>query len=534
MFDLQPSIQIAPDQMNGRNQFYCFGDSLKFGLNGAGVFGLFAGYDLLWKPTNSTTPKVEKWMFSSVDGNIKMILEDKSEVFAATLDTPFESFAGSVMTMDGKGLQISKDGEILWQLDAESLKAQKSESSLICVTPVSAQWSVQTGNLYEAGDVLCLRDGYKFGVDEEGRFGFFLGSDMIWSPSAEPASKWIWQNDGNLVVYSSFSTVVWASMKSGNYRDADGAELILSTEGLRIQKNDQDLWELRFYDECLLTTYDDVQLVIPVGKRHRTREFYCIQEDDTTHRLGIDENGEFGYFIGSENIWKPNNMNGNIASGWRFQSDGNLIVLSSSDVVYASRWDNQYNLTAGSEFIFSTDGLAIENNATTLWSADFGDVPVGRFAEGECMNEVVAFDSSIIFIPVEEPFQRGYFHCLRGETYKFGLDERGNFGYFVNSELIWKPSNKKNGVADYWIFQEDGNIVLRSGTAAIWASDWESQTAGNVSEAELLVTTGGLSILNDGSITWSVSLRDTSAERGRLDSRALPSPQSLRGRGNGL
>ena len=75
---------------------------------------------------------------------------------------------------------------------------------------------------------------------------------------------------------------------------------------------------------------------------------------------------------------------------------------------------------------------------------------------------------------------RGEFYCIKDGSRRFGLTIDGRLVYVVDSKVVWTtppPSNNnitKGGrtTGDSWVFQSDGNLVLRnSDKEALWSSD---------------------------------------------------------------
>jgi hypothetical protein len=366
---------------------------------------------------------------------------------------------------------------------------------------------VSTDIQYEMGEFLCLRDRYKLGIDEKGRFGYFLGSDLLWSPNNMTAGRWIFQRDGNLVVYAvPGGDVVWASMDSKKYQDADESELFLTKEGLSIRKEGSTLWEIRIEDRCVVSADVDTKIIVTIGDWRIPRDFLCLEGLRVDHRFGIDESGTFGYFIGSDLVWTPMELEGGVKSdSWRFQTDGNLVVRNGSEVVWTSRMDGAYDFTTGSRMTMEKDGLAIHYKDNILWNVQVS-AQESVFGLGICVNEEEALDTAVLFIPVRSRLGRGQFYCLQGKTHRFGIDEDGTFGYFIDAELKWKPPNAIGRIAgaNLWSFQADGTLVVWSREEeVIWESGWESSN-GNDSDtdASLLVSTKGLSIEKNGIMIW--------------------------------
>jgi hypothetical protein len=522
------AVEIGAGQFYGSSKFYCLLDNIKFGIDGSGAFGLFKDYELIWTPLDSTeNTEVRQWYFNSDDGTVTVISANNETIWSSSMDSSFQNIPGSKMVLDHDGVRVQSHIGISWQLDIVSLDTEASLSSLLtCSTPISVQWTIPANTQYERGDLLCLRDRYKFGIDETGIFGFFRGSEVVWSPNHMTAGRWVFQDDGNLVVYAvTGNEVVWASMHEKNYQDAENSELSITKEGLVIQKEGSTLWKILIEDHCVAFADMDASLGVSTGEWYVPREFYCLEGDHTRHRVGINKSGAFGYFNGNDLVWEPwKEESERTVDSWRFQTDGNLVVRSGSEVVWTSRMDTKYNLTEHAFMSIKKGSLSIETRDGTLWNAT---ASVQERSFGSCVNSAIAFDASVLLIATRSRLGRGNFYCLQGENYRFGIDEEGNFGYFVNSELVWQPSNAKNTNSDatMWSFQADGNLVVWSRDNVNWQSDWESvSSAVDAVGAALIVSTEGLSIEKGGTVIWKA---DVNAEE--LVRAEQPNHPSLRG-----
>jgi hypothetical protein len=506
-YDRQTFVDVGSDRFYEQSRYFCLSYNLKFGIDGSGAFGLFRDSELIWTPFKRTEKvKAHRWKFESEIGSVIVLSSKNETIWTSSTGNHIPSQPGSSLIMDQEGVRVQTDFRTLWQVDAASLKADSSVAKFACATPISFQWMVSGNTQYEVGEFLCLRDRYKLGIDETGLFGFFLGSDVLWSPNNKTAGRWIFQQDGNLVVHAAQGgDVVYTSMDGMNYNDADGSELLVNKDGLSIRKLGSTLWELRIEDRCAVTADIDGEITVSVGDWHTSRDFLCLEGHSVDHRFGIDESGTFGYFIGDHLAWKPKLFEGSAkADSWRFQTDGNLVVRYGSQVVWTSRGDTEYDSMAGSYMIIKKGGLMIQHGDNTLWNVNVNKQK-SAFGMGHCVNEEGALDTTVLFIPVGSRLGRGQFYCLQGTTHRFGIDEDGLFGYFVDAELKWKPPSAKDNTsgASVWSFESDGTLVLWSTEEVIWESKWES-VGGNDGgkSASLLLSTIGLSIENNGSVIW--------------------------------
>jgi hypothetical protein len=99
---------------------------------------------------------------------------------------------------------------------------------------------VTTGTLFKIGDIFCIDDGqYKFGFDHEGALRYLVNStEVVWSAPLESSENngvnntWVFQNDGNLVVYDGLSLPLW---NSGTIQDNSDSAMFMSKEKIWIE-----------------------------------------------------------------------------------------------------------------------------------------------------------------------------------------------------------------------------------------------------------------------------------------------------------
>jgi hypothetical protein len=511
----QEAIHIRSDQLFERNQFYCLGKNYKFGIDGSGAFGFFFKSELIWKPFSmSTATNAKQWTFKDA----AIVVLDGADEITWNSDweaTPQFVAIGAVLTLTKDRIRIQRNDVVIWEVTSDQFIQDDELATLNCLNPISYKWRVITGNQYERGDVFCLRDRYKFGIDKSGNFGYFVGSELIWSPTSETVDKFVFQNDGNLVAYSDSNQAVWSSMGGGMYGNAINSQLTVTMDGLIITKDGSTLWEEyvhQFYVDpsCINDNNTDV-ILVPEQQPHKKGEMYCF--GGGAYFFGIHLNGSFGYFHGTQLLWEPNNVKKNlIPNEWVFQEDSNLVVRSRTlDVVWASQWDDAYKPTYNSTFVLSKEKITIESNKTIVWEFILPSGIINNEDEPDsCMGHGMTVSDSLIVVPVDQIFRRGDVYCLNDNTsiYKFGMDQDGNFGYFVNSELVWKPDNMVNNMdADQWSFQGDGNLVVRSETVPVWASNWAASLLDvNATGAVLIVSTDGMTIEKDGVVLWELDI----------------------------
>ena len=528
--DQQESIEVRPGQAYNGNEFYCLDESHKFGIDGAGTFGYFWDSELIWSPQNTKEAKADKWMFK--DGAIVVMASTNYIIWSSDWEgSPHNDTVGAILTLSKDSIKIRDINTTIWAVNSDQFLMNDESLTLNCLNPISGMWMVPTGDQYEWGDVFCLRYRYKFGLDYSGRFGYFVGSQHIWSPTSETVHKFIFQRDGNLVAYDESGKSVWSSMRGGTYNDALGSELTVTMDGLIVEKDGSILWEKFVHPEFLVpsciveSNSTNNPILVPIQQTYERGEMLCIENG--TYSFGIHPTGQFGYFHGTLLMWQPDNIEKNlIPDVWMFQEDGNIVVRSGrGDVVWASQWKKAHGPSFNSTFTISKEALTIAKNETILWEVIVNpDATNTREATGNCIDNGFSLTDSVIVVPIDRIFERGDFYCLRVSVgdgnddnatsfYKFGMDEEGTFGYFKNSQLIWEPSNDiADTPADRWTFQGDGNLVVRSETdEAVWASSWSSSLIDgttNTTGAVLLMSTNGLTIEKNGTVFWELDIDD--------------------------
>jgi hypothetical protein len=116
-----------------------------------------------------------------------------------------------------------------------------ADRPLSCVELSVDVLEIKANAFYDIGDVFCVDGGYIFGFNTDHTFGYFHNSDETWTElAASSGSKWVFQDDGNLVVKDSENNNVWSTKTHQN----PGCAMKMSKDRVWIESNDgRVLWQ---------------------------------------------------------------------------------------------------------------------------------------------------------------------------------------------------------------------------------------------------------------------------------------------------
>merc|ERR1712048_680956 len=210
------TIEVKVNEMYELGDVYCLEGGYQFGLKHDGTFGYFVNSVVEWRAGFHSAGS--KWVFQG-DGNLAVYGTQMNAVWASS--TVGES--PSLVISKKEGVRIK---------DIHGTKLWNKAKSVNCIETTLSSFEVKVNELYGLGDVYCLEGGYQFGLKHDGTFGYFVNSRVEWSADiSSVGSKWVFQSDGNLVLYDTEMNAVWASGTIG-----ESPSLILSKEeGVRIE-----------------------------------------------------------------------------------------------------------------------------------------------------------------------------------------------------------------------------------------------------------------------------------------------------------
>ena len=399
------SLQIDVNRRFVRGEFFCINANdhrYQFGLTNEGAFGYLVDSSMVWQPQTRTNGlngddgnDASSWIFQS-DGNLVIHNVANQAVWASEWESVQRRVPHSHLIMSTSNVMIrslvAESESVIWNIDIineEESPLAPNNPSTSCLQFENGH-SVQVGKQHYRGDFYCLEDEGRwqmFGLDNQGRFAYMLGdSAILWKPqnSVGQGSWWVFQRDGNLVVYDSTDQTVWASAWGGTGMQA-GSILTISKENVMIRASDMNelIWSIDIFIEnstpdddekgigCMKTSGAD-SILVDVNMRYYRGDFYCLGDGT---RLGLTQDGYFGFYSDSLTLpaWEPFAATG-VGDSWIFQSDGNLVVYKlNGEAVWSSEWES-HEREAGSNLVLSSNGLTIESSRE-IWKIVVQSLP---------------------------------------------------------------------------------------------------------------------------------------------------------------
>eukprot|EP00980_Cylindrotheca_fusiformis_P003057 scaffold713_cov131-Cylindrotheca_fusiformis.AAC.15 len=369
-----------------------------------------------------------------------------------------------------------------------------------CVQSSSDLLEIKDSSRNEIGELYCVDGGFRFGLLPDRSFGFFHDLEAKWTePAASYGVYWVFQSDGNLVVRDSDGSSLWSTKTHQNY----GSRMQMTNERVWIESADGVvLWEEPTPNSgppdsplptssptlspspisnpthipgeplsCIESSSDIVE--IKKSTRNEIGEVYCV---DGGFTFGLQPDGTFGFYHDSDAKWiEPDASDGVY---WIFQGDGNLVVRDSDG---SSLWKSRTHNNDGSRMQMTNEKVWIESvDGVVLWEAPPPHSPMPTPSPTSNPTPIpvdplscIESSSDIVEIKKNSRNEIGEVYCVDG-GFSFGLQLDGTFGFYEDSVLKWTEPDASDGV--YWVFQGDGNLVVRDSDGN---SLWKSRTHNN-------------------------------------------------------
>ncbi|CAJ1943463.1 unnamed protein product [Cylindrotheca closterium] len=363
---------------------------------------------------------------------------DKVPATLPPIDAPSNSPAPTVAVPTPMPSTLPSTTSEPTMLPTTPMPSTTPTQTLNCVqTVVGNELTIQISAFYRKGDVHCLisdegGDAAYFGYNWSNQFGLFVNGQALWTApetSVAVSDRWVFQQDGNLLLRDSGNQGIWRTHTGGN----SGSQLKVSFERVWIEtRSGNTVWFQPLTP--LPTTAPQV-------------------EPPTTEPV-------------NDNIFPTNPPTGASAMPSEFPTTLPSTMPS----------EHPTAIPTGVTPMPSENPTGITPSATP--STSFPTAFPTRVDERalNCVQTVMGIQ---LTIPSDTSFEKGDVHCLiseDGEAAYFGYTWTNQFGLFSNSKSVWTAPDNQMANFDRWSFQEDGNLVLRD---AEGRSIWTSESYGN-------------------------------------------------------
>lgn len=224
-------------------------------------------------------------------------------------------------------------------------------------TGLNSGESIQTGEYLLSPDTQSL-----LMVQPDGNLVVYSNfSSPVWSSNSQgqSVSKLIMQPDGNLVLYTPANIPLWSSGTNGN----PGAKLRLQTDGNLVlySSSDMPLWNINFTHNPNHLEYVNTEL--------HTASLFPMQSLETANRkyeLILQPDDNLVLYSNSTPIWASGTV-GRSVSHLALQPDGNLVLYDKSGYVV---WHTNTWKSGTSKLAIQPDGnLVLYNRFQPTWSS---------------------------------------------------------------------------------------------------------------------------------------------------------------------
>jgi len=325
---------------------------------------------------------------------------------------------------------------------------------LNCVqTVVGSELTIPLSAFFRKGEVHCLRrdssaaqaqeeEAY-FGYNWSNQFGLFVNGQSVWTApddSAAASDRWVFQEDGNLLLRDSNNQGIWRTHTGGNW----GSHLKVSFERVWIENNTGNtLW------------------FQPLTTRPPTPPPTTAPSNDFNDPNAI--------------IVPTSSPTGATAAPSGLPTTSPTLRATTAPSAFPTTMPPTGTTAMPSA---SPTGLTPSASPSTPLPTALPTRLEDRALN--CVQTVVGSGSQQLSIPSDTPYRKGDVHCLvsedGSEAAYFGYTWTNQFGLFSNFEDVWTLPSSVTTNFDRWSFQEDGNLVLRD---ADGRSIWTSESYGN-------------------------------------------------------
>jgi cell wall-associated NlpC family hydrolase len=332
--------------------------------------------------------------------------------------------------------------------------------------------TVKLGTVLHAGaSVVSGNKQFALTMQADGNLVLLGQGQVVWSAQTgqNPGAWAAMQGDGNLVIYRTGGVAVWNSHTSGH----TDARLIVTTDGnLAITAGSSRLWQSGSVDTTL-------------ASGHKLLAGQSITSAHDNYVALMQTDGNFVMY-GQSASWSSQ-TNGNPGAWANMQSDGNLVVYSAAGLALWS--SHTYGKGVANLVVTDSNNLAVLSPSSAVY---WQTAPKVTSAAGAAATPITGAGSATL--------QAGH-TLLSGQALKMStaytltMQTDGNLVLRSASKVLW-ATNTFGHPGSWLAMQGDGNVVIYSGGAQrvpLWSSKTYGSGATSVSvgsDGNILISTG--------------------------------------------
>jgi len=328
-------------------------------------------------------------------------------------------------------------------------------------------------------------------VQSDGNFVVYLRTlkdlKALWATNTNGKSEGpyslINQSDGNLVLYDKHTKPLWASNTVG--KNTGATKLLMQTDGNLVLYDSKEtvLWASNSVTEFKGTKYHGKDRIAMHG---RIIDGLSITSSNGSYKAVVQGDGNFVLYHGTKALWASGTNGKGSGCSLDVQEDNNLVLYDSKG---HALWATSTNGKGSSPawLLAQDDGNLVlyDGNDKPLWASNTVQVADrvatnGVLHQGHSISSpnkhyklLMQADGNLVLYKHDTQAIWATNTDGKGSApYRVLNQSDGNFVvYDHHDKALWASNTNGKSTNQFVALQDDGNLVMYSGSTALWASN---------------------------------------------------------------